>query len=166
MAVILLDVSLSSVCSCITGRRTSSTLAFMRASGCETARSHHPCALRGLQPAVGAHLLISHEDNPLYDGETTPPTLMNDSTDVRLACAPEAGKLPLAMDTRGEDGRWRVHAEWRGGAIVAPVAGRAITTALLVNNYHCARSPSSVAFSWDVIGSSRFLRQTFSTCVL
>ncbi|KAK0470858.1 hypothetical protein IW261DRAFT_1672387 [Armillaria novae-zelandiae] len=92
------------------------------------------CAPRRPQSAMDAHLPISHEDNPLYDGKTTPPTLMNDSTDVRLARAPEAGKLPLAMETRGEDGRWRVHAEWRGGAIGASVAGRAITTALLVNN--------------------------------
>ncbi|KAK0470832.1 hypothetical protein IW261DRAFT_1572676 [Armillaria novae-zelandiae] len=123
----------------------------MRASGCEIARSHHPCALRRLQPAVDAHLMISHEDNPLYDGEMTHPTLMNDSTYVRLARTPEAGKLPLAMDMRGEDGHWCVHAEWRGGAIGASVAGRAIT-------------PSSVAFSWDenssAVPSSRRLDHT------
>ncbi|KAK0470816.1 hypothetical protein IW261DRAFT_1572662 [Armillaria novae-zelandiae] len=86
----------------------------------------HPansCALRRPQPAVNAHLTVCPslvfvaaltqiwpKDNPLYAGETTPPTLMNDSTNIRV---PEARKPPSAMETQGGDGRRRVHMEWR-----------------------------------------------------
>ncbi|KAK0470859.1 hypothetical protein IW261DRAFT_1425694 [Armillaria novae-zelandiae] len=40
----------------------------------------------------------------LYDVETPPPTLMNDSTSVRLACAPEARKSSSAMEM--QEGGW------------------------------------------------------------
>ncbi|KAK0470854.1 hypothetical protein IW261DRAFT_1425690 [Armillaria novae-zelandiae] len=68
---------------------------------------------------MNAHLTISHKEISLYEVETTPPRLKNYSTDVRLASAPEARKLPLAMETRGEEGRRRVHVGWRG-SIVEP----------------------------------------------
>ncbi|KAK0470820.1 hypothetical protein IW261DRAFT_1612424 [Armillaria novae-zelandiae] len=96
----------------------------MHASGCVPSLYDHtpnPCALRRLQPAANTHLTISHEDNPLYDGETTPPTLMNDSTDICLACAADARKSLPTMETRGR--ALRVHAEWRGGAMEPQLRG-------------------------------------------
>ncbi|KAK0470852.1 hypothetical protein IW261DRAFT_1597668 [Armillaria novae-zelandiae] len=82
-----------------------------------------PCALKRPQSTVNAHLTISHKENSLYDVETTPPRLKNCSTDVCLACVPEARKLLSAMEARGGDGHWCMHVEWKGGVMEPRLPG-------------------------------------------
>ncbi|KAK0470793.1 hypothetical protein IW261DRAFT_1672227 [Armillaria novae-zelandiae] len=91
-------------------------------------------------PAVNAHLTILHKDNPLYDSETTSPTLMNDSTDVRLARAPGGQEIAIG---EGDTGRgWAKEVSW-----TAQLRGVPSLTGLQVSNEQCTMSPSSVAFS-------------------
>ncbi|KAK0459904.1 hypothetical protein IW261DRAFT_426809 [Armillaria novae-zelandiae] len=118
------------------------------------------CALKYPQPAVNAHLTM--RPSPVCRRDDSPYTVERLYRCSFSMCT-RGQEIDVGKGDAGGDGRRRVHAEWRGASVAGRGwTGRAVTTALLVRNDHCSRSLSSVAFSRDVIGSSRSLIQPSS----